>query len=220
VLNTAVETTGRLLAEQQQAKATEALRESDARFRVLVAAGTCIIYRMSPDWRVMHQLDSETLASSSGPIEDWPDRYILEEDRPSVFAAIERAVQTRSLFELEHRVRRADRSIGWVLSRAVPVAGSDNEIVEWFGAVSDVTGRRIGEEKLLESEATLRRNEVWLAAQKEAFQVAMDGGSLKASLGVLTTAMTSQATDGRRCAFYLANSRGDQLTHVVGMPQS
>ena len=85
----------------------------------------------------MHQLDSETLANTSAPIDDWVDKYILEEDRPIVFEAIEKATKTKSLFELEHRVRLADGSIGWVLSRAVPLFGSDGEIIEWFGAGSD-----------------------------------------------------------------------------------
>jgi PAS domain S-box-containing protein len=136
--------------------AQERLRESEQRFRALVTAGTYSIYRMSPDWKLMYQLDSESLANTSGPIENWPDKYIFAEDCPTVFAAIEYAIRTKSLFELEHRIRLADGSIGWVLSRAVPLLDCNGDIYEWFGAGSDVTTRRVATEKLRESEKNYR----------------------------------------------------------------
>ena len=156
VLNIAVETTGRVLAERQRAEISVALHASETRFHALVTTGADSIYRMSPDWRLMYALDSQTLATTSGPIEDWPNKYILEEDRARVFAAIGTAIRNRSLFELEHRVRHADGSIGWVLSRAVPLPGLDGRITEWFGSGRDVTERRMNLEKLHESEDRLR----------------------------------------------------------------
>ncbi|GJE41524.1 PAS domain-containing protein [Methylobacterium soli] len=132
--------TGRVCAEA-------ALRESEERFRALVTAGGNTIYRMSPDWRRMYQLDSATLAATAEPIEDWVEKYILAEDLPRVRAAIDVAIDTKSLFELEHRVLLADGSVGWVLSRAVPLLGPNSEIVEWFGAGSDVTTRREMQER-------------------------------------------------------------------------
>lgn len=130
-----------------------ALRESRERFQALVTAGTYSTYRMSADWRVMYALDSDTLAVTSDPIVDWVDKYILPEDLPVVRAAIDRAIATRSLFELEHRVRLADGGVGWVRSRAVPLIGADGEIGEWFGTGADVTERRAATERLRESEA-------------------------------------------------------------------
>jgi PAS domain S-box-containing protein len=141
--------------ERHQAEA--ALRESEARFRALVTAGSYLIYRMSPDWRWMYQLDGRGfLADTPEPIENWADRYIPPEDRPAVFAAIADAVRSGSLFELEHRVRRADAGLGWTLSRAVPMRGPEGEIVEWFGAASDMTPRRAAQERLRESEERFR----------------------------------------------------------------
>ncbi|MBV9747180.1 MAG: PAS domain-containing protein, partial [Acetobacteraceae bacterium] len=149
VLVTVVETTDRVLAET-------ALRESEERYRALVTAGSYLIYRMSPDWRWMHQLDGrEFLADTPEPTENWPDAYILPEDRPAVFAAIADAIRSESLFELEHRVRRADGSVGWVLSRAVPILGPEGEIEEWFGAATDVTERHVAQERLRVSEERL-----------------------------------------------------------------
>jgi PAS domain S-box-containing protein len=76
------------------------------------------------------------------------------------------------------------------------------------------------EAALRESETTLRHNEVWIAAQKEAFQSAMNGAPLAASLGILVRTATEQAEIECRCAFYIADPDGKTLHHVVGMPES
>lgn len=136
----------------EQRHAETALRESVERFRALATTAGNSIYQMSPDWRLMYEMDSDTLEPTPEPIEDWVEKYIPEEDLPVVRAAIAEAIRTKSLFELEHRVRQADGSVGWVLSRAVPLLGSEGEIVEWFGAGSDVTDRREAIERLRASE--------------------------------------------------------------------
>lgn len=143
--------------ERTQAK----LRESEARSRALVTAGTYSIYRMSPDWQIMYQLDSQTLANTSDPIENWVEKYIPEDDRAVVFSAIQWAIDNKSLFELEHRVLLADGTVGWVLSRAVPLLDAQGEITEWFGAGSVVTERLDAIEKLAqELEGTTRLQEI------------------------------------------------------------
>jgi two-component sensor histidine kinase len=73
-----------------------------------------------------------------------------------------------------------------------------------------------------ESEASvkaLQPSDAWLAAQKEAFQAAMDGAPLEISLGILIRVALEQVDGGRRCAFYIANSDGTELQHVVGMTE-
>jgi two-component sensor histidine kinase len=78
----------------------------------------------------------------------WLQEYILPEDQPYVTAVINEAIRTKSIFELEHRVRQADGSIGWTSSRAVPLLDKNGEIIEWFGASSDITERKQAEEAL------------------------------------------------------------------------
>ena len=154
---TVIETTVGVLAEQAQAGAVAALRESEARFRALATAGSYAVYRMSPDWRRMHRLDGRGFLADTGePNEAWADAYILPEDRSVVLAAIEAAIRDRRMFELEHRVRRADGGVGWTHSRAVPILADDGEITEWFGTASDVTARKMSEVGLHESEERFR----------------------------------------------------------------
>lgn len=137
-------------AERERDAAHARLRKNEARFRALVTAGAHSIYRMSPDWRLMYELDSQTLTNTTGPIEGWVDKYILEEERARVSAAIDKSIRAKSVFELEHRVRLADGGIGWVLSRAVPLLDLDGAVTEWFGSVSDVTERRADMDRLRE----------------------------------------------------------------------
>jgi PAS domain S-box-containing protein len=134
-------------------KADLEIRESEARFRALVAATSDAVYQMSPDWAVMrHLVGRKFIEDTESPDQSWLERYILPDDQPAVIATIDNAIRNRSVFELEHRVRRADSSVGWTFSRAVPMIDAHGEIVEWFGTATDVTARKTAEEALLRSE--------------------------------------------------------------------
>ncbi|MBV8909820.1 MAG: response regulator, partial [Gammaproteobacteria bacterium] len=61
------------------------------------------------------------------------------------------------------------------------------------------------------------RGRAWLAGQKEAFQSAVNGASLDVSLGILIRTAIEQTEGDPRCAFYIADSRGQVLNHVTGM---
>jgi PAS domain S-box-containing protein len=147
---TALDETGPVAAQQ-------ALREGEARFRALVNASSDVVYRMSPDWTEMRQLDGRGfLNDTGGPSIRWLDEYIFPEDRPHILSAVNHAVQSRGVFELEHRVRRADGTVGWTFSRAVPVLDDRGNVIEWFGMASDVTERKAGQASVLVAEERLR----------------------------------------------------------------
>jgi PAS domain S-box-containing protein len=134
---------GHLQLARARQEAEASVRESGERFRALVNASSYVIYRMSPDWKEMRQLDGHGfLADTAEPRMNWIDEYIPQEDQADVLRAIERAIQTRSTFELEHRIRRMDGTSGWAFSRAVPILNDKGAITEWFGAASDVTERK------------------------------------------------------------------------------
>src|ERR1700750_2941350 len=88
--------------------------ESEERFRALVTATSDVIYRMSPDWSVMRQLDGGNFLSDAGePIGDWIEKYIHPLDQELVKTTIADAIKGKHMFQLEHRVLRADGTIGW-----------------------------------------------------------------------------------------------------------
>ena len=142
-------------------RAAIALRESEKRFRALASATTDVVYRMSPDWGQMRQLEGRGFLKDTSDVRMfWLDEYIPAEDQARVHKAIDESIRARKTFELEHRVRRADGTCGWTLSRAVPMLDDAGSIYEWIGAASDVTLRKEAEEKLQEAD---RRKDEFLA---------------------------------------------------------
>ena len=135
-------------------RAAEALMKSEARYRALIHASSQVLYIMSPDWSEMRQLKGGSfLADTEQPNTNWLKEYIHPDDQKRVQEVIGEAVQTGTVFELEHRVRRIDGTLGWTVSRAVPVRNAAGEIIEWFGAASDITERKLAEGTLIESRA-------------------------------------------------------------------
>ncbi|MBW8901130.1 MAG: PAS domain-containing protein [Massilia sp.] len=136
----------------EQVRSEAALRESEARYRALTNATADIVYRMSPDWSQLRQLDGRGVLKDTAAASGY--------DQERVRQAIGAAMRAKSLFQLEHRVRRLDGSVGWAYSRAVPMLDARGEIHEWIGAASDITERKLAEVKLKESD---RRKDEFLA---------------------------------------------------------
>ncbi len=113
-------------------RAEEALlSQSEMRFRAFVTASSDVVYSMSLDWSEMRQLQGRNfIADTHNPSLNWMTEYIHPDDQPKVRAAIEVAIRTKGVFELEHRVLRVDGSLGWTSSRAVPLLSAQGDIVE------------------------------------------------------------------------------------------
>jgi signal transduction histidine kinase len=136
-----------------ESDAHDRLRASEERFRTFVTATSDVVYSMSPDWREMRYIvGNDFIPTTAEPNRDWLARYILPEDQSSVLSAIQDAIRDSSVFELEHRVIRADGAVAWTFSRAVPIKNSHGEITEWFGAARDVTERKKREQALLDAD--------------------------------------------------------------------
>lgn len=138
------------------------LQKRERRLLSLVTASLDAVYRMSADWSEMHQLKlsleaKQFIAETTETTPHWLQAYIYVEDQAMVLAAIQKSIRTKSMFELEHRVLRVDGSIGWTLSRALPLMSQQGEIIEWFGMATDVTDRKLAQELEREKEDQLRQ---------------------------------------------------------------
>lgn len=144
-------------AQDDPAKVAKRLTESELRFRALVEASSDVVYRVNADWSSMELLIGRNFISdSAGPRGNWLDHYLPDEEKDLVSTAIAAAIRDKSIFELKHRVIRMDGSVGWIISRAIPILDTNGEIVEWFGMAKDITDRVITEEMLHRSEERLR----------------------------------------------------------------
>lgn len=209
------ETAERLWEAIERARAEAALRDGEERYRALVNASSYAVYRMDPDWSRMRVLDGRGfIADTEAPSATWLDAYIDPEDQPRVVAAIREAVDTRGVFDLEHRVRRVDGTLGWTLSRAVPILDANGEVAEWIGAASDVSMRK-------ETEAALRDSEVRLAADLAGMRRLYDlharltgETDLRAALGEIVAAANEFLGADRGC-IQIVSDDGERLEMVA-----
>lgn len=132
--------------------AEKALRASEQRFRAFVETSSNVVYCMNADWSEMQLIAGrDFIADTSAPNREWIGRYIHPDDRAEVLARIDEAIASKSTFNHEHRVIRADGSLGWSHSRAIPLLSESGEITEWFGTATDVTLKKQAETKQKEA---------------------------------------------------------------------
>jgi signal transduction histidine kinase len=145
----------------EQVQSAAALRESERRFRALTNATADVVYRMSPDWTQMQELDGRGFLQDTAALAEYRiENYVPPEDQELVRNAINEGIRNKAVFALEHRVLRVDGSYGWTYSKAVPLLDADGEIYEWIGAASDITSRKKAEQQLIDAD---RRKDEFLA---------------------------------------------------------
>ena len=137
--------------------AEKVLRESEQRFRAFVETSFDVVYRMNADWSQMRSLDGrEVISDTTAPSREWIGGYIYPGDQATVSTRIIEAIATKSTFDFEHRVIRANGTLGWTHLRAIPLLDENGDITEWFGTASDVTLKKQAE---MQQEEALRESQ-------------------------------------------------------------
>ena len=144
-------------AEVQALRDAQAhLEREEARYRSLVQAAADIVWTTPPsgeldadqsEWRAV---TGQTVEESVGT--GWLDA-VHPDDRAETLRAWQHAVETRTEYRTEHRLRHADGSYRWMSVRGVPVLGADGEVVEWVGIHTDIEDEREAAERLAASES-------------------------------------------------------------------
>jgi PAS domain S-box-containing protein len=147
---------------------TENLRVSEERLRLATDAGRFGTYDYDPEKKELYwspQLcELYGTTESAGSIDRW-ERLIHPQDLPSFRAALVRLTDASGpgMHALEFRVRRADGEVRWVLDRArmfFDGEGPARRPVRLIGTVTDVTDRKLEEDRLIEAD---RRKDEFLA---------------------------------------------------------
>jgi len=139
--------------------ATEALRESEERFRAAVRAVQGVLWTNDAEGRMTGEQPG--WSALTGQAREQYEGYgwasaVHPEDAEASVQAWNEAVAERRTFVFEHRVRRADGRWGRYSIRAVPLIGDDGSVREWVGVHTDVTDLRQAEQALRESEENYR----------------------------------------------------------------
>lgn len=145
----------------ERVKAETALRESEARFRLMVNAVPQIVWITDHDGRMtfLNQqfVDYAGIKVEGLTTDEVAAHLIHPDDVPAVTGAFGNALATGRPFEIEHRIRSAAGEDRWFLARARPHRDPiSGDIVQWFGASVDIHDRKQAEGRLALNEEQLR----------------------------------------------------------------
>ncbi len=149
VLVFAFEVTDLVLSRQQAELLAEDLRlqqkalsESEERYRALVIATSQAVWTTNAEGLIIDDQPSwrSLTGQSASEVKGWGWlNAIHPEDRDCTAKCWTDAVETKSIYEIEHRLQTADGSYRYFFARGVPVVAEDGSIREWVGAHTDIT---------------------------------------------------------------------------------
>ncbi|KMQ52315.1 PAS/PAC sensor protein [Chitinispirillum alkaliphilum] len=140
-------------------KIQDSLLESEKKFRNLADSMPQLVWTAEPDGRIDYY--NQNFKQFSGIYQrstgEWSWTPVLHESdlQPSV-DAWNRSVETGEIYQIEHRVKHADSTFHWYLSRAVPVRNKDGKVIKWYGTATNIDNIKEAQESLLKSENRLK----------------------------------------------------------------
>ncbi len=145
----------------ERKRAETALRESEARFRLMADTAPVGIWVSGTDGRCIYfnrpwlDFTGRTLEQELG--ECWAEGVHLE-DLQRCLSTYQQSFEARRPFAMEYRLRRSDGEYRWILDHGVPRFNPDAEFAGYIGSCIDITDRKRAEAALVASENLTRRH--------------------------------------------------------------
>jgi PAS domain S-box-containing protein len=140
-------------AERELRISAEQVRESEARYRALVAASSSIFWRATPGGAVTECIgwgDFSGQSADDSEASGWL-HAVHPADVAEVIDRVQKLASSDEHGEHEYRVRRKDGQYRWVISRFVPVKNRQGSVVEWVGTLADVHDHKLVQDDLARS---------------------------------------------------------------------
>lgn len=145
----------------------QALRESEQRYKHLISSITDYIF-------IVTVRDGHSVSTAHGPgcealtgytPEDFdadPQLWlgmVPDEDRAMVLAQVQRLLRGELAPPIEHRILRKSGEVRWIRNTSVPRKDATGRLIAYDGLLSDITERKMAEERLKHAYAELARSE-------------------------------------------------------------
>lgn len=144
----------------QKKNSEKILNENEILFRSLIEEAPVGIFQtdsfglttyVNPKWREISGITFKEAMS-----DDWINA-VHPDDQKTVLEEWKKAIQKNSFSTAEYRFQWQDGTIKWVSGKAVPKKDDKGNISGYIGTATDITDRKLSEEKLKESEDRFRK---------------------------------------------------------------
>lgn len=143
---------------QNYRAAEAALKQNEARYRSLTVATSQAVWTANAQGQIVDDIPSwrALTGQSEAAVKGWGWLEALHpEDRERTAKIWTQAVNTKSLYQIEYRLRVADGTYRYFAVRGVPVMDDKGEIQEWVGTNTDISDRLFAEQKIRAQAALL-----------------------------------------------------------------
>ncbi|APA00472.1 PAS domain S-box protein [Flavobacterium commune] len=144
--------------EKMRKRAEEAVAQSEKRFHTLTEVSPVGIYRtdltgattyVNQRWTQIVGINFEQSMGSGWYLAIHPD------DQVKLFNEWKKVVKNREKSLLEYRFVKPDGTIVWVIGQATPETNAENQIIGFIGTITDITERKLAEDKFLSANKKL-----------------------------------------------------------------
>ncbi|WP_305819759.1 sensor histidine kinase [Erythrobacter sp. JK5] len=200
-------------------RASEEIQASAERLQFMLDSVPDIAWSAAPGptWDYFNARFGEVTGKSAlHGIDDWRE-VIHPEDFEASLVKFSHALETASPFEDEWRLKQADGSYRWIISRAVP-SSNDPATARWFGTLTDIDDRyRISQEReLLAGELAHRIKNIFAVISGLISMTARGDASLQTYAGKLTDTVRA-LSQAQEAALKTGSNSGGNLRELLAI---
>jgi PAS domain S-box-containing protein len=149
----------------ERRRAEERLRETERQLSTTIDNLSGLVYRCKndPEW-TMEFISEGCIELSGYHPDDLINNSTLSfndlihpDDRALVWEKIQNAITKKRPYQIVYRIRTAQGTIKWVWEKGRGIFGESDTLVALEGFITDITARKLTEEKLRESEQRYKR---------------------------------------------------------------